>query len=478
MRFTGFIGPSYTLQSLNVDCQRCINLYPEVDELGTGNEGEVASLVSTPGLRLLVTLPQSPVRGVFCDSMGQLWAVGGNILYKISSAWVATVAGTLLTFQGPVDFSDNGTQAVLVDGTYGYYWNLSAPISFAQIIDPSFYSANSVTFMDGYLLFNRPGTNEFYFSGLNQVVPFNGLDIAAAEANPENMVGLIALQENLYLFSKTHLEVWYNSGAASLPFARIQGAVIEVGCASAATIAFIQTAVFWLAKDKNGQGVIYRIQGLQPERISTFAIENELKGLDLSGARSWTYQQAGHFFYCLNVPATNTTWVYDTTIGLWHERAYLSSAGLLERHRADCHAFAFMTHVVGDYSNGNIYTLDQDVFSDNGNPIRRERTAPHLSKDLNRIFHSRFWLDMETGLGLDGLGQGTDPQVMLQWSNDYAHTWSNEHWISAGKIGKRRFRVNWRRLGESRDRVYRIQITDPIKVTLLGAELEMTLGSS
>lgn len=478
MRFTGFIGPSYTVQSLNVDCQRCVNLYPEIDEAGTGNEGEVASLVSTPGLRLLVALPTSPVRGVFFDSTGQLWAVGGNKIYQISSSWVATVLGTLVTATGPVSFSDNGAQAVLVDGANGYYWNLSQPNSFSLISDPSFYGANSVTFMDGYLIFNKPYSNEFYLTGLNQVVPFNGLDIASAEADPENLVGLIALQENLYLFSRTHLEVWYDSGNNAFPFTRVQGAVIEVGCASAATISYIQTSVFWLGRDKNGQGVVYTIQGLQPQRISTYAIENELEGLDLSLSRSWTYQQSGHFFYCLNIPNSNTTWVYDTTIGLWHERTFLSPTGVYLRHLVDCHTFAFNTNVGGDYSSGNIYALDQTVFTDNGNPIKRERTAPHLSKDLNRIFHSRFWLDMECGLGLDGSVQGTNPQVMLQWSNDFAHTWSNEHWLSAGPIGARKTRVNWRRLGAARDRVYRIQITDPIKVTLLGAELEMTLGSS
>jgi len=95
-----------------------------------------------------------------------------------------------------------------------------------------------------------------------------------------------------------------------------------------------------------------------------------------------------------------------------------------------------------------------------------------------RIFHSMFWLDFEAGLASDGLGQGTNPQIMLQWSNDFAYSYSNEHWVAAGQIGARRMRSIWRRLGVARDRVYRVRITDPIKVTLLGAEIEMELGSS
>lgn len=482
MRFKGFIGPSYTLQSVNVDCQRCINLYPEMDEQGSGNEGEVMSLVSTPGLKLLVALPTSPVRGIFSDSMGQIWAAGGNTVYQISNVsnvWAATPIGNLLTSSGPVCFSDNGFQVVAVDGPNGYFWSIkNNPNTFARIVDPSFLGATLVCYLDGYLIFNEPNTQQFYLSPLNAVLPFNGLDVDSAQAHPDNLVGHLALQENLYLFSQRHMEVWYDSGAASFPLQRIQGSVSEIGCAAAFTIATNQTSVFWLGRDLNGQGTVYSATGLQPQRISTFAIESEIRALgDLSASRAWMYQQAGHSFYCLNLPGANTTWVYDTVTSLWHERTYLSS-GLYGRHLADCHAFAMNINIVGDYSSGNVYSLDPTVFTDNSFPIRRERTSPHISADLNRITHSRFWLDMETGVGIDGTGQGSAPKAVLSWSNDAGHSWSNEHWTSIGPIGSRKTRAIWRRLGAARDRVYKVQITDPVKVTLLGAELEIEEGSS
>ncbi len=482
MRFAGFIGPSYTLQSLNVDCQRCVNLYPEIDETKMAHEGEIASLVSTPGLSLLVTLPTSPVRGIYCDSQGNLWAAAGNTFYSISSNGNATAIGNLVSStgqSGPVNFSDNGIQVVAVDGPYGYMWKCAQPYQFSQIIDANFLGANTVCFLDGYLIFNRPGTSQFILTPLNAVTPMSGLDVGSASSAPDNLVGHAALQEQLYLFSQKHLEVWYNSGSSSFPLARIQGAVIEIGCASAYSIASIQTSIYWLGRDKNGAGTIYNISGLQPQRISTFAIEKEIRALgDLSTARAWTYQQAGHFFYCLNLPGANTTWCYDTMTEMWHERTFLGSSGIYQRHLADCHAFAFNINIVGDYSSGNIYSLDPDNYTDNGSAIKRERTAPHLSKDLLRIFHSSFWLDLEAGVGIDGNGQGVRPQVMLSWSNDFGHSWSNEHWTSIGAIGERKTRAIWRRLGEARDRVYRVQITDPVKITLLGAEVDLTQGTS
>jgi len=67
-----------------------------------------------------------------------------------------------------------------------------------------------------------------------------------------------------------------------------------------------------------------------------------------------------------------------------------------------------------------------------------------------------------------------DPQVMLRWSDDGGHTWSNNHWRSMGKTGTYGTRVLWRRLGMTlklRDRVYEVSGTDPIKIAIMGAEL-------
>jgi hypothetical protein len=70
-----------------------------------------------------------------------------------------------------------------------------------------------------------------------------------------------------------------------------------------------------------------------------------------------------------------------------------------------------------------------------------------------------------------------DPQVMLRWSDDGGHTWSNEHWRSMGLTGQWGRRVIWRRLGMTlklRDRVYEVSGTDPIKIAIMGAELKVS----
>src|SRR5690606_31683344 len=132
---------------------------------------------------------------------------------------------------------------------------------------------------------------------------------------------------------------------------------------------------------------------------------------------------AGHQFYVLNF--SEATWVYDLSTGLWHERAYTND-GDLERHRVNTNSYDFKRglHLCGDYESNQIYLLDEETFTDGDTEITRLRTSPHLSESdsLKRIICDRFQLDMETGVGLSS-GQGSDPQVMLQFSDDGGHTW-------------------------------------------------------
>lgn len=109
--------------------------------------------------------------------------------------------------------------------------------------------------------------------------------------------------------------------------------------------------------------------------------------------------------------------------------------------------------------------------------IRRLRQTPHLSAEEANLFYSRFELDLEAGVGLMS-GQGVRPKVMLQWSNDHGHTWSNEQWIECGPLGQFAWRAIWRRMGRARDMVFRVVISDPIPVTLVDATVEVSRGTS
>jgi len=74
--------------------------------------------------------------------------------------------------------------------------------------------------------------------------------------------------------------------------------------------------------------------------------------------------------------------------------------------------------------------------------------------------------------------QGREAYLMLRWSDDCGETWSNQLTASMGKVGEYKKRVKFFRLGQSRDRIFEISISDPVKRVITGANLEAKGGTS
>lgn len=358
---------------------------------------------------------------------------------------------------------------------------VQATDQFLQINDPYFLPADTVDFCNGRFLFNHSLTGQWFISALYDGSTGDPSEIATAEGSPDNLVAVKTVHNEPWLFGEESIEVWYDSGAAQFPFERVQGAFIEYGCAAKGSISKTANTVFWLGRDKQGAAMVWMAQGYQPTRISTEAIEQQLAGYStLSDATSYTYQEDGHYFYVLNFTAANATWVYDVRLNAWHERAFWNKiTGLYERHLAEAHVYAFGKHIVGDYNAATVYQMSSSLYDDNGDEIRRLRSSPHTFDEMEYLFYSKFLLDMETGLGNEtGDGEDTDPQVILQWSDDGGHTWSSEHARPAGKVGEYRARALWRRLGRSRDRVFRVVYTGRTRFSIIGARIDVEAGTA
>lgn len=467
---TPILGSTYVARSLNAAANRMVNLFPEI--IPEGGK-EAAFLNRAPGLRLLQTVGSGPIRGLRVVG-GALYVVSGTRLYKLDAAYAVTEIGGVVGTD-PVSIADNGTQLFIACSSTGYIYNALTGV-FGQITDPDFPGAVTVDYIDGFFVFNEPFTQKIWVTSLLNGESVDPLDFASVEGSPDEVVGLLVDHREVWVFGTNSVEVWYNAGVPGFPLERINGAFNEIGCASPWSIAKVDNGLFWLGKDARGQGIVYRAEGYTGRRVSTHAIEWQIqKHEDLSGAVGYTYTQDGHSFYLLSVPGSDTTWVYDVATESWHERAGLVN-GSFTRHRSQCQAFFNNQVVVGDYENGNVYVLDLDNFSDNDSPqkwLRSWRALATGQNDLKRSSHHNLQLDCEVGVGLTS-GQGSDPEVMLRWSDDGGHTWSNEHWAKMGTIGQYGKRVIWRRLGMTtklRDRVYEVSGTDPVKLIIRGAEL-------
>jgi len=475
-----FIGSSYVERSVAFDCQRAVNLYPV--KSGSGTAKNIVGLQGTPGLEEFITFPVSPIRGLWeVDASDRYFAVSGDKLYEIFSDATYIERGTLLTSIGTVSISDNGLQLCIVDGDNGYILTLATNV-FGQIVSGSWRGSNTVAFLHGYFMWAEPDTQVFYWSAINDGYTIDPLDFASAEGSPDNIVAIKTVHEQFWMFGTASIEVFYDSGASPDPFARIQGVFIEYGCAAPQSVAKGANTVFWLGNDSQGSGIVFMANGYQPQRISTHAVEYAIQGYDnISDAVGYTYQEDGHYFYVLNFNSANTTWVYDVELAEWHERAYFSN-GQYSRHRANNHIHAFSTsgiHLVGDYELGILYRQSLDIYDDNGQPKRWMRTCPHLADTLEFIYYNKLQIDMITGTGLiTGAEEDMTPQIMLQWSDDGGYTWSNEYWVTTGALGNFKTRAIWRRLGRSRDRVFRVMGDTRTKVFLINGLIDTEKGDN
>ena len=115
-----------------------------------------------------------------------------------------------------------------------------------------------------------------------------------------------------------------------------------------------------------------------------------------------------------------------------------------------------------------IYTMEDEAFTDNGLPVKRQFTSRHINMGGNRFAIDELYLDIETGVGIQS-GQGSNPQIMLQVSKDGGRTFGTERWKPIGLVGQYKSpRVMWNRLGASQDFVFQWTLTDPVKFVVVG----------
>ncbi len=471
-----FVGPSSEARSLNIDAQRTINCFLEMD---SATPRAPMAMYGTPGYVKKLTFPTSPVRNGIKEGAFSWW-ISGDTVYKVGPSYAMTAIGTIGTNTGEIGIASNGSQVLIVDGTGGWILSINTAI-LEKITDPEFpIGVKRATYQDGFFLVSGDGSQKFYINETpNNGNVWNGLDFASAEGSPDNTIGIISDHREIWLFGELSAEVWQNTGNADFPFERSGNVFIEHGCAAAGTVAKADNTVFWLGADDKGSGIVWRADGYTPVRISDHALEREMATYStILDAFAFTYQQEGHIFYVMTFPTVSKTWVYDASTQKWAERAWRDPlTGNLSRWRANCHVFYNNEHLVGDYQSGNVYALSMDVYSDDGVAILRLRSTTCMEEMQNRMFYSMLQVDMEVGVGLT-LGQGSAPLLMMRYSDDGGHTWSNEKVATVGAVGQYAARAKYNRLGSGRNRVWEISMTDPVKFVVLGAVLEGEKGSS
>jgi len=442
-----------------VTAQSHLNLFAE--QTVDGDKTQIA-FYGVPGDTLFTLFGDTPIRGWIAIG-DKLFVVHRGTLYEVDNAGTRTSRGTLNTTTGKVSMQTDGTVILIVDGTNGYTFTLASN-TFAVISDGDFPNgANTCDWLDGqFIVDSGDGEDSFYWSpdGIN----WDALDFATAESSPDGIVRVLVDHGQLLLFGTSTIEPWGSIGNSDTPFAAVKGAIAQFGLASRWSLVQFNDSVAFLAQNKMGQVQVMMMDGNVPRPISTPEIDSLINGYaTVSDATAMAYMDRGHPIYIINFPSAGKSWMFDGKSGMWSPReSGLNGA----RYHGELSVNYLNKIRIADYSTGSISNLDATVYTENGTAIAREIVTRHLYQGNDRVTVDELYVDMEVGVGTAS-GAGSDPQVVLQYSKNNGKTWSAELWKTLGAIGNYTTRVIWRRLGQSRDWLFKLRVTDSVPVVFI-----------
>lgn len=390
------------------------------------------------------------------------------------------VTGNLVTLAGVTSSAYNGSYTITVTGASTFTFTMLAdPGGNASVVGtytiPRFVqiaqvpaNPTTVAFLTGRFVVTLNNSGRYYVSGLYNGLYWDPLGFANAESNPDPLVAVWANSGQLILFGNLTTEFAGNSGTLDFPFTNLQGTATEWGLAARWSVAKYDNSVAFLVKNRMGQVMVAQMNGYLPQKISTPDIDSIINSYTAtSDATAYSYMLGGHAMYVITFPSAQASWLYDGSTSLWTN---LKSYGLT-RHRAEFSFSYLSSTIVADYLAGKIYRLLPTALTDNGDSIERELVSENIAQpDLDRFSIDKVRLDLDVGIGLS-TGQGSDPQISLCISRDNGKTWGAEIWKSAGKIGEYKRRVEWCRLGTTREASFKFRMTDPVPLTIVSASV-------
>lgn len=425
-----------------------------------------AVLTRTPGLASWGTVGTGPIEGMHVDH-GSLYVASGGGFYTVTSAAVATFRGAYGS-SSEVDLDSNDIGVIIVSPPNAFSYTV-ASTTFAQITDADFTArgAGDVEFCRNILLFREPDTGRIFGADTGSLTAFDALNFFTAEGSPDTALGLKVDHEQPVVFGERSSEVWENVEIAGFPFIRAANGFIELGILNGKTAAKLDNTVFFCGSDYT----VRRLDGYTPAKISTPAVDQWLQSVTVASLRGYSFTQDGHLFYCLTAP--EGAWFYDITTQFWHERS--SPYGSEPAWNWGNPVLFAGKILLGSTTSNVIAELSATTYADLGETQRMEWTYQPFYVEGARVFHDKLELTCEVGVGLTS-GQGSAPEVMLSASDDGGRTWFALPNRSLGAIGKYATKVTWHGLGSAYQRVYRLAVSDPVKVAVVDAVLTYRVG--
>ena len=382
---------------------------------------------------------------------GICYRVMGTKLVTVSSNGTVTVLGDV---GGPVnsmvtmDYSFD--RLAIASGGRLYYWNSS--LGLVQVTDPDLGIVLDVVWIDGY--FMTTDGESLVVTELSDPTQVNPLKYGSSEIDPDPVVALLKIRNEVYALNRNTIEVFDNVGGEFFPFNRIDGAQIQQGVIGTFACCVFMDSIAFLGSGRNEAPGIHIGTNANAEKISTQEIDQILLGYteaQLASVNLEARNDKSHQYLYVHLP--DRTLVFDAaaTADL-NQRIWFplttSQIGF-SQYRARNMVWAYDKWLIGDPQSNAIGYLE-DTRSDHwGQIVRWEFRTLIVYNDSNGAIFNKLELVSLTG----NVKIGIDPMISTSYSID-GKKWSQDRSIRVGTTGGQK-RISWFQQGHMRN--WRIQ---------------------
>lgn len=454
------VGTSLTATSAYVLHKSFGKLYTTVEITGIANSG---------GDTYTVTSSDDLIADIIAT--GDTVAIRGTTNFN-ESFTVGTVTAASDTFT----ITKTGSPA---DETGAFTAYIEHTISGVTGIKPT-----HIEYMDSYFIINNTVTNEvldindndFYVSFPGDARIWQQANSGAAQRFSDPLVAIKSTGGDLYLFGKTNLEIFYNSGEGTQPFVPSRNLALPYGTRAIYSHAEVDGALYWISTQPGGGDSVCRVKDYSVEKVSTPAVDYLLEqaGTQIVSTYGAAYSHYGDACYLIT-NNTNTgfqTLVFDATTSrrsgamVWSKwtQGALGAENAIGRV-AGGNAFS-------DFGTGNVRLFAPTTYTwgtgtAGTQAITRTGISGAVHLDDKAVFHKRVFIDMENPAGTG--------YINLSWSDDGGSSYTTPTSLLFTPANTR---VEKFGLGRARtSRIYKIQTTAALPITILGAYADMEEGT-
>ena len=460
-----FTGGFYALPDTSVSNQRCVNLWTHISE---GASETQEQLLGVQGITTLGDTSYGETRGSIVFQ-NELYRVDGQNFVKIDVNNTVTNYGTISGF-GLVSIAENGESICIVDPNgHSYFYDTTNGL--VQITDADYTSfgvARSVTYSDGFFLFN---TDTVLFqsslSTVNKGQNFNALEFEDAEQFTDDLVRVIASQGNVYAFGALSYEIYRlkpSSTVNEFAFQRVTAQNNERGLYGRFNVFTAESALYFIGGGSNEAWSVWELRGATPKKISTDAIDiliNDSVSSNLNLDFGWHYAKDGQFFRGFTFSSTSI--VYNSRTQRWCE--FQSGGTGWSVKTID----AIYSRLMMSDDSGKFGEMDSNVYTQWGETVFDYFTTQPFANGQAAFGVQTLEAICQAGVGNS---DSESPTIAMSFSRDGV-SFGNERYRDLGEAGQRSKRQVWRNIGRMDDSVvFRFAFAEPCRKAFIGLQAD------